>query len=200
MLACININLAESDSGRSVTMRLPFAAKAHEYKSVIELWEAKRWGEAGYEDHIRVLKVELKLKLHNTFFFQWFNLDPPIRFRLKWRLLEFIFSPCINLMCFIQIEAVVNLSFIQFQVVNLFSIDTKYIYWQASCQGQNKSLKNISLAALSSQFNHSKITWKENKKTVDTFVNTFLSSPFPADFLYAQGIKPINVTHFWCTD
>lgn len=70
MLACININLAESDSGGSVTTGLPFAAKAHEYISVKELWEAKRWGAAGYEDHICVLKIQLKLKLHNTFFFQ----------------------------------------------------------------------------------------------------------------------------------
>lgn len=37
MLTCININLAEGDSCRSITMGLPLAVKAHEYKFVIEL-------------------------------------------------------------------------------------------------------------------------------------------------------------------
>lgn len=69
MLTCININLAESDSGMGITMGLLLVVKAHEYKFLIELSEARRWGAAGYEKHINVLSGRLKLKVRSTILF-----------------------------------------------------------------------------------------------------------------------------------
>lgn len=66
MLTCININLAESDSGTGITMGLPLVVKAHEYKFQIELSETGRRGAAGNEKHTNVLSVRLKLKLRST--------------------------------------------------------------------------------------------------------------------------------------
>lgn len=70
MLTCININLAESDSGAAITMGLPLVVKAYEYKFEIELSEAKRWGAVGYEKHINVPSVRLKLKLYSADFWR----------------------------------------------------------------------------------------------------------------------------------
>lgn len=67
MLTCININLAESDSGTGITMGLPLVVKAHEYKFQIELSETRwRGAAAGNEKHIKVLSVRLKLKVCST--------------------------------------------------------------------------------------------------------------------------------------
>lgn len=71
MLTCININLTESDSGTRITMGLPLVVKAHEYKFLIELSEARRRGAAGYEKHINAASVRLELKLCSAHFFSF---------------------------------------------------------------------------------------------------------------------------------
>lgn len=75
MLTCININLAESDSGTGITMGLPLVVKSHEYKFQKELSETRRWVAERNEKHIKVLSVRAKLTLSsaNVLFGDWFN-------------------------------------------------------------------------------------------------------------------------------